>query len=110
MHRVVIASVGKRRIHLLKLVGALVLFGSALGVLDAVAWIFRVIKQIEAVNVNPELSFMIFKLPAKALTGDVILGLFMMPAAMMLLWLALFCIGAMIYRTGEIIIPVGKRK
>lgn len=110
MHRVVIATVGERRLHLLKLAGAFIIFGSALGVLDSISWMFRIVKQIEAINVNPELSLTFFQLPAKAVTGDVILGLFMMPSAMLLLWLALFCVGAMIYRTGEIIIPVEKNK
>ncbi|MCD6414595.1 MAG: hypothetical protein J7L23_03120 [Candidatus Diapherotrites archaeon] len=105
MHRVVIATVGKKHIHLLKVVGAFLIFGGAFGILDSIAWMFRIIKQIEAVNVNPELALAIFKLPVKALTGDTLLGLFMLPVAVLMLWFVVFCIGTMVYRTGEVIIP-----
>ena len=103
MERVVVASLGEAKIHLLKVTGALVVFGSGIGVLDSVAGLFRLMKQLEIAQVDPEFALQVFHLPSTALSSDVLLGLMMGPLAAMLLWLALLCFGTIIYRTGGII-------
>ena len=106
MHRVIFLKVGGQRLHLLKMLGALVLVGSALGVLGTVASMFRLIVQIELAQGSGVLAMQVFGLTPEALTGDIILGLFMVPSAWFMFWLALFIVGAMVYRSGSLVIPI----
>ena len=110
MHRIVLVGVGERKVHLLRIVGALVIFGSALGVLDKIAQILRLMIQLHAARADPFFSLYVFGLKTSALTNEVMLGFFMEPIAFLFLWLALFCIGVMIYKSGEIVIPISTKK
>ena len=97
---------GGQRFHLLKMTGALILVGAALGVLGTVSSIFRLIKQVELAQTNALIATQVFGLTSDALSGDLVLGMFMEPSAWFMFWLALFIIGAMIYRTGSIVLPI----
>jgi len=106
MHRIILLRVGGKRLHLLKMTGALVVVGSALGVLGTISTMFRLIKQIELAQLNTQLAIQTFGLTANAITSDIALGLFMAPSAWFMFWLALFIMGAMIYRSGNVIVPI----
>ena len=106
MHRIILLRVGGKKLHLLKMTGALVVVGSALGVLGSIATMFRLIKQMGLAQLNSQLAIQVFGLTPDAITGDVALGLFMNPSAWFMFWLALFIIGAMIYRSGNVIVPI----
>ena len=106
MHRVMLIRIGGRKLHLLKMVGALVLAGAALGVISTVAELFRIIKQFQLAQTNSALSMQVFGLLPEALTSDVVVGFFMQPSAWFMLWLALFIIGVMIYRSGSLVVPI----
>jgi hypothetical protein len=106
MHRVILLKIGGKRLHLLKIAGALVLSGAALGVLATVAEVFRIIKQVELSKSNAALALEAFNLPSSALSNDVVLGLLMQPIAFFMLWLALFVAGAMVYRSGNLVLPI----
>ena len=106
MHRVILLRIGGQKLHLLKMTGALVLVGAGLGVLGTVSSMFRMIKQVELAQINSQIAVQVFGLTADAMSGDLILGMFMEPSALFMFWLALFMIGAMIYRSGSIVIPI----
>lgn len=106
MHRVMLLRIGGQKLHLLKMVGALILTGAALGVLGTIAELFKIIKQFGLAQTNPPLAMHVFGMTQEALTGDVMLGFFMMPSAWFMLWLALFIVGAMIYRSGSLVLPI----
>jgi hypothetical protein len=106
MHRVILLKVGGAKVHLLKVVGALLVCGGALGVLSAIAELFRTIKQVELAATAPALAEQVFGLTQAALTSDVILGLLTGPAAFFMIWLAVFVAGAMVYRSGSVILPI----
>ena len=106
MHRVIFLRIGGKRLHLLKMVGSLVLVGAAMGVLGTIAGLFRLIKQLELAQTNAQVAMQIFGLMPEALTSDIMLGFFMEPSAGFMFWLALFIVGAMIYRSGSIVIPI----
>jgi len=106
MHRIILLKIGGKRLHLVKVVGALLVCGACLGVLDSIAALFRIVKQVELSQVNPQLAVSVFGLTAEALTSDVVLGFFMLPTAVFMIWLAVFVVGAMVYRSGGIILPI----
>lgn len=106
MHRVILLRVGGKKLHLLKMTGALVVVGAALGVLGTISSMFKMVKQLELAQANPQLALQVFGLTTEALTSDLMLGLFMEPSAWFMFWLALFIIGAMIYRSGSIVVPI----
>ena len=106
MHRIILLRVGGQKLHLLKMVGAFVVVGSALGVLGSISTMFRLVKQIGLAQLNPQLAVQTFGLTSETLTGDVALGLFMNPSAWFMFWLAFFIVGAMIYRSGNVIVPI----
>ena len=102
MRRVVHANIGDSKVHLLRLTGTMVIFGAGVGILDAVATIFRLMKKIEIARANLDFSLQVFQLPSYELTNEIVLGMFMNPIAMFLLWIALLCIGTMVYRSGRL--------
>ncbi len=106
MHRVILLRVGGKKLHLLKMTGALVLVGAGLGVLGTVAELFKLIKQMELAQSNPTLAIQVFGLLPEALTSDLMLGFFMTPSAWFMFWLALFIVGAMVYRSGSLVLPI----
>ncbi len=106
MHRIIILKVGGKRLHLLKVTGSLVVVGAALGVLSAIASMFRLLKQLELAQLNPQLAAQAFGLTPSAITSDIALGLFMAPSAWLMFWIALFVIGAMVYRSGNVLLPI----
>ena len=106
MHRVILLRIGGKKLHLLKMTGALVVVGAALGVLGTVSSMFRIIKQLELAQSSTELAIQVFGLLPSALSGDLMLGYFMIPSAWFMFWLALFIAGAILYRSGSIILPI----
>ena len=106
MHRVIFLRVGGKKLHLLKMMGALIVVGSAMGVLGIVAELFRLIKQLGLAKTNSQIALQVFGLMPEALTNDIALGFFMGPSAWFMFWLALFIAGAMIYRSGSIVLPI----
>ncbi|MCD6523001.1 MAG: hypothetical protein J7K68_04585 [Candidatus Diapherotrites archaeon] len=106
MHRIVLLKIGGKRLQLIKIVGALIVCAASLGVLDSIATLFRIIKQVEIAKTSEQIALSVFGLPPTALTSDVVMGFFMLPTAIFMLWLAVFVIGAMVYRSGGVILPV----
>ncbi|MCD4740719.1 hypothetical protein K8R43_06060 [archaeon] len=102
MHKVVHAEVGGTKIPLLKVTGSLIVFAAGLGVLDSVASIFRLMKQLEIAQADANFALQVFNLPSTALSSQVILGYFMGPIAVLLLWVGLACVGTLIHRSGRL--------
>jgi hypothetical protein len=107
VHRVVIARIGDKKIHLLKTVGVLIVLASLLGVLDCVATLSRTAMQVglaSEAGLGDFYSVQVFGLDSASLTDQVVLGFFMLPMAFLLLWISVLVIGVMVYRSGGIII------
>jgi hypothetical protein len=110
MHRIVLLRIGGKKLHLLKLVGSFTLFGAALGSLDALSQVFLRAEQISIAQANPEFAINVLGITTARLVGErgtgFILGFLMQPLAAFMFWLALFLVGAMVYRTGGFIVPI----
>lgn len=106
MRKVVLFKIGGKKVHLLKVVGALVALGSAFGVLRAVSMFFTLSSQVGLAKSNSEVSMSVFGLLPQSLTDAVLLGHFMEPLVWLFLWLGLLVLGVLVYRSGNIVIPV----
>ncbi len=106
MKRVILLKIGKTRLHLLKMVGLLVIIGSAFGFLSSVSDILVVLKQASLASTSTNAALTFFKLPQNMITPDVILGRTMEPIAGMMLWLGLLLIGAILYKLEGALLPI----
>lgn len=106
MRRIFTAYIGARRISLLRLAGLFVVLGAGLGFLDSVGSLIRLTKQLELAQTSPEFAMSVFKLPATAFTEEVVLGFLAGPLAFVFLWIALFCIGVMVYKSDRVVVPI----
>ncbi len=106
MKRTIILHLGKTRLHLLKMVGLLVIIGSAFGVLSSVSDLLITLKQADLAISNTNLAIQLFGLTPSQITPDIILGRSMQPLAWLMLWLGLLLIGAMVYKLEGSLIPI----
>lgn len=109
MERVFWLKVGKRNLHLLKLVGAFFLFASILMVGQATYNIFVQANKINYVIGSPSQIPALFGwsmgAPAAFLSEDII-GALLEPIAAFLFWIGVAIIALMIYQSGKVVFPV----
>ncbi len=106
MKRLVMVKLGRRKVHLMKTLGILISTGSLLFVLSSLSQLFLRVKQIESALSDNSIAMQLLGIPAKNISPDLIVGYFLEPIGWVVLWLAVLVIGVLIYRSGEIIIPI----
>jgi len=112
MHRIVILRIGNRRLHLLKLAGAFIVFWAAMMLLSNVFQMFWVANIIQSANsgayetVAVNLNGMTITKPLVAGDGSTQAGLMLPSIAGIMFWSALLLAGGMIYKAGGLILPI----
>jgi hypothetical protein len=102
-------SVGGKRLHMLKLIGAFVLLAAVLMVAKSAYDIFVVVNKAIYAQMKPELVGQLFGwgigAPYAFSTED-ILGVLLGPIAAFLFWLAIAIVGVGIYQAGRVVLPI----
>ncbi len=112
MHRIMIMKIGGKRLHLLKLTGAFIVFWAALMLLSSVYQMFWVAQVIQSANsgvyevVTINLNGMMVTKPILPGDGNTQAGLLLPPIASVMFWSALLLLGGMVYKAGGIILPI----
>jgi len=112
MHRVVIMKIGGKRLHLLKLTGAFIVFWAALMLLSSVYQMFWVAQIVQSANagayeaVTMNLNGVLVTKPIVAGDGSTQAGLLLPPIASIMFWSAVLLLGGMVYKAGGIILPI----
>lgn len=106
MKKTILLKIGGEELHLVNVIGALTVLGSAFGILGAVSDLLKLSSQVYLAKTNSEISIQLFGLLPQHLSDAIILGSFMRPFAWLMLWLGLLVVGAMLYRAGNILLPV----
>ena len=115
MHRVMIMRIGSRKLHLLKLAGAFLVFWAALMLLSSVYQMFWVAQVVQSANtgtyeaVTMNLNGMMVTKPIVAGDGSTQAGLLLPPIASIMFWSALLLLGGMVYKAGGIILPIDEQ-
>ena len=115
MHRIMIMRIGGRRLHLLKLAGAFVIFWAALMLLSSVYQMFWVAQIVQSANagtyeaVTMELNGVQVTKPIVAGDGSTQAGLMLPPIASIMFWSALLLIGGMVYKAGGLVLPIDEQ-
>jgi len=112
MHRIMIMKIGGKRLHLLKLAGAFIVFWAALMLLSSVYqmfWVAQVIQSANAGNYETivlNLNGMMVTKPLLPGDGNTQAGLLLPPIASVMFWSALLLLGGMVYKAGGIVLPI----
>jgi hypothetical protein len=112
MHRIMIMKIGGKRLHLLKLAGAFLVFWAALMLLSSVfqmLWVANIIEKANAGEYEPvtvDLNGMTITKPIVAGDGNTQAGLMLPSIAGVMFWSVLLLAGVMVYKAGAIILPV----
>jgi len=115
MHRIMIMRIGGRRLHLLKLAGAFVIFWAALMLLSSVYQMFWVAQIVQSANagtyeaVTMELNGVLVTKPIVAGDGSTQAGLMLPPIASIMFWSALLLVGGMVYKAGGLVLPIDEQ-
>lgn len=110
VYRIVWLSLGGKRLHLLKLAGALFLFAAILKVAGAAYDIFVTVNKVVYAQVRPELTGQLFGwsigAPYSFAIPEDAVGVLMGPIAAFLFWVGIAVIAVMIYQAGKVIVPL----
>jgi len=112
MHRIMIMKIGGKRLHLLKLTGAFIVFWAALMLLSSVYqmfWVAQVIQSANAGNYETivlNLNGMMVTKPLLPGDGNTQAGLLLPPIASVMFWSALLLLGGIVYKAGGIVLPI----
>lgn len=115
MHRVMIMRIGSKKLHLLKLAGAFVIFWAALMLLSSVYqmfWVAQIVQSANAGNyeaVTMDLNGLLVTKPIAAGDGNMQAGLLLPPIASVMFWSALLLLGGMVYKAGAIVLPIDEQ-
>jgi len=115
MHRIMIMRIGGRRLHLLKLAGAFIVFWAALMLLSSVYQMFWVAQIVQSANagayeaVTMELNGVQVTKPIVAGDGSTQAGLMLPPIASIMFWSALLLLGGMVYKAGGLVLPIDEQ-
>jgi len=115
MHRIMIMRIGGRRLHLLKLAGAFIVFWAALMLLSSVYQMFWVAQIVQSANsgsyeaVTMELNGVQVTKPIVAGDGGTQAGLMLPPIASIMFWSALLLLGGMVYKAGGLVLPIDEQ-
>jgi hypothetical protein len=110
VYRILWLSLGGKKLHLLKLAGALFLFAAILKVAEAAYNIFVTVNKVIYAQVRPELVGQLFGWSIGApytfsLPEDAV-GVLMGPVAAFLFWVGVAVVAIMVYQAGRVIVPV----
>ncbi len=106
MQRVVLVKIAGRHVHLLRLLGILIVVASILLVMSSLSYLFLRAKQIALAMSDDSVAKMKFGLESKDITADTAIGYFLEPIGWLIIWLGLMVIGAMVYKSGGVFIPI----
>ena len=115
MHRVMIMKIGGKRLHLLKLAGAFIVFWAALMLLSSVYqmfWVAQVVQSANAGNYESimlNLNSMLVSKPIVAGDGNMQAGLMLPSIANVMFWAAILLLGGMVYKAGAIVLPIDEQ-
>lgn len=110
VYRILWLSLGGKRIHLLKLAGALFLAAAVLKLAESAYNIFVTVNKILYAQLRPELIGQLFGWSIGApynfsLPEDAI-GVLMGPTAAFLFWVGAATLAIMVYQAGRVIVPI----
>ena len=109
MREKILIRIGSKELHLVKLIGALILIGSGLMLLNSVYNLVSVASIMlgpAGESVGLEFGGLSIESEVGGLDTSFKAGLVLRPLAGIMFWSALFVFGTVIYRTGGITIPV----
>ena len=113
MQDVLWLNIGKRKIHLVKMIGSFLLIAAILKVFESVYQLILVSNQAAQAMVNAETAKELFGYciecggaTARGFTGQDVLGVMLGPFAGLLFWIAITIVAIMIYQTGKVILPI----
>lgn len=121
MHRLIYFRVGGREVHMPKLIGAFVLFAALLYFIQASAVMFNSWDNLKEINTclkepanDPffcqdmaiKSSNLYVRLDQDSLSTRQFWGVLLGPIASVLVWLAALFIGWIIYKTGDVVLPI----
>ena len=109
MHRMIWLRVGGRDFHLLKLGGSFLTFAFVLKALEAAYQILVATSKAMYAYYNPTVITQFFGWGLRAplhFTGEDVLGVLLGPVANFLFWLGLAVFALMIYKAGNVVVPV----
>jgi len=110
VYKIVWLSFGGKKLHLLKLAGALFLFAAILKVAEAAYNIFVTVDKVLYAQVRPEMIGQLFGwgigAPYAFSMPEDAVGVLMGPVAAFLFWLGLAIVAIMVYQAGKVIVPL----
>jgi len=112
MKEKILIRIGSRELHLVKLIGALILVGSGLMLLNSVYNLVSVVSVMlgpAGESVVLEFGGLSMESEVGGLDTSLRAGLILTPLAGIMFWSVLFVLGTVIYSTGGITIPVTGR-
>jgi hypothetical protein len=115
VHRIMIMKIGGKRLHLLKLTGAFIVFWAALMLLSSVYqmfWVAQIVQSANAGNYESimlNLNGMLVSKPIVAGDGNMQAGLMLPSIAGVMFWAAILLLGGMVYKTGAIVLPIDEQ-
>lgn len=113
MEERILLQIGSRKVHLIKLIGAFMVVGSALMMLSA---LYNLVS-MASVFLGPSGHSVTLNMYGLTLSRTVAglgigakVGMVFLPVAEIMFWAALLSFGAVLYRTGGITLPITEKK
>ncbi len=112
MEEKILLQIGSRKLHLVKLIGAFIVLGSALMLLSDIYQLMSIASVMsgpagEAVTLN--FYGLTIQETLGGLDAGTKAGLVLLPLAGVMFWAAVVALGAVIYRTGGITLPIREK-
>ena len=114
MHEIVLFKLGGRYLHLLKLIGAFIVIAAALMLLSDVYRLMWAATIVEEANsgiphqITASMGSMSITQTLQPNDSSTQLGLMLVPLAGIMFWAAFVVAGGVIYRSGQLVVPVEK--
>lgn len=112
MREKILIQIGSRKLHLVKLIGAFIVLGSALMLLSDIYRLVSIASLVTGqAGQTVTLNFygLIVKSSLQDLSMGVKSGLVLLPLAGTMFWAAVLVFGAVLYRTGGITLPIKEK-
>ncbi len=97
---------GNKHIQLLKLLGIFVVLASLILMLASLSDVFLRLKQANSAMSDKGVALQTLGLKPEEVTPELVIGYILTPTGWLVLWLALFLVGVLIYRAGMLFIPI----
>jgi hypothetical protein len=106
MKRIVLVKIGGREVHLLRLLGILIMTASVIFMISSTSDMFFRVKQIENAMSTPAVANSVFGVSPSDITIDLMIGYFLVPMGWLIVELGVLIIGAMVYKSGNMLLPL----